>query len=91
MYIIYYVVYLCLVGSDYDTREYNVKFPVRVTSQFIVADVIDDNIVEDTEYYNLSVATPQYRDVRIDRYSSRYRYNVTKIIIYDNDSEYLHT
>ena len=88
MYIIYCVGYLCLVGSDYNNQEYNVKFPVRVTSQFIVADVIDDNVVEDTEYYNLSIATPQYRDVRIDRYS--YRYNVTKIVIYDDDGEYLH-
>jgi len=59
-----------------------------VTSQFIVADVIDDNVVEDTEYYNLSIATPQYRDVRIDRFY--YRYNVTKITIWDDDGEYLH-
>jgi len=59
-----------------------------VTYRYIVANVTDDNVVEATEFYNLSIATPQYRDVRIDRYS--YRYNVTKIVIYDDDGEYLH-
>ena len=82
------LVIFCIGRGDYEARKQNVVFEAGKTRKEYQIVAIDDNTVEKNEYFYLRIAPPQYRNVHIDRH--RYRYNTTKITIYDDDSEYLH-
>jgi len=76
--------FFCVGGLDYNFQVYKLIFPVGETRKLIEAYAIDDNIVEETEYFNLNIINPQDHNVRVGRYGE------TKIMIYDDDSKYLH-
>ena len=70
-------------NKDYETQNYNAIFYPGETRHRLLLDLIDDDTVEDTEYYFLSISNTLPDGVSIARY------NTTRITIYDDVGNYL--
>ena len=82
-YVIFNINHLCAyVGDeDYETQNYSPIFYPGETRQRLLLDLIDDDTVEDTEYYFLNISSSLPERVSIARYAA------TKITIIDDDGK----
>lgn len=77
----FYTFYLCAADVDYETQNYNTIFYPGETRQTLLLDLIDDDTVEDTEYYYLNISKSLPNHVSVGTYAE------TKITIQDDDGE----
>ena len=78
-----YVNLLCVGDQDYEIQNYSPVFYPGETRRGLLLDLIDDDTVEDTEYFFLNISSSLPERVTIGRYAS------TKITIIDDDGERL--
>jgi len=75
--------YLCVGNKDYEIQNYISTFRAGQTQYKLRIDVIDDDIVEEDEYYFLNISSSLPSGVSIARYEA------TKITIKDDDGKYI--
>ena len=75
------ITYLCVGDEDYEIQNYNPVFYPGETKHTLLLDLVDDDIVEDNEFYFLNISESLPQHVTVGRYPS------TKIIIQDDDSK----
>jgi len=75
--------YPCVGNEDYVIQNYRVIFYAGQTRYKLKLHVIDDDIVEEDEYYFLNISSPLPSGVSLARYEA------TKITIKDDDGKYI--
>ena len=73
--------YLCVGDLDYEIQNYNPTFYAGETRHRLILDPIDDDIVEDNEFYFLNITGTSSNRVTIGRYP------ITRITIQDDDGK----
>ena len=71
--------------SDFDSEPHSVTFKPRSSRQCVYFNITDDNIVEEREYFNVTLGRTADLDDRV-----QLRQTSTTIFINDNDSMMLH-
>jgi len=75
--------YPCVGNEDYEIQNYIVTFYAGRTRYKLKFHVIDDDIVEENEYYFLNISSSLPSSVSIARYEA------TKITIRDDDGKHI--
>ena len=81
MYIIIYVVLLYIAGEDYNGSPITINIPAGVTMQPLAINIIDDNIVECNETFNVTMMSVTTCGVTIG--SNR----ISEVMIRDDDGK----
>ncbi|CAI8026694.1 FRAS1-related extracellular matrix protein 2 [Geodia barretti] len=71
--------------SDFDSESHSVTFKPRISRQCVYFNIRDDNIVEEREYFNVTLGRTADLDDRV-----QLRQTSTTIFILDDDSTMLH-
>jgi len=69
-------------GEDYKFEPYNVTFPAGVTAKSLNVTIVDDNILENNETFNLRISSQLPNRVNLNNT------NQITVTIEDNDGEY---
>ena len=73
--------------SDFDSESHSVTFEPRSSRQCVYFNITDDNIVEEREYFNVTLGRTADLDYRVQLANGQ---TSTTIFILDNDSMMLH-
>ena len=77
------LVTICIGNQDYQRKDYNVTIPAGERAIQLHIDIIDDDIVEITEYYDLKIIDTLPEGVTLVP-----SYAVTRLNIQDEDSKF---